>query len=263
MIEHLHEREKALEPLGWTGREAEWVALVCLHSSVFTRAQLSYFLNDPSRVAASRFVRALIKKKMAVEDDRAIFPGGAKAVRISNKEIYRKLGIENARPRRDANDFVMLRRLLSLDFVLEHPELPWLPTEKEKVNFFDLLGIARRRIPRRVYQGAVEKQTRYFALKLPIAVDAKTATFAYVDTGNTTDTELRSWGSTHEWLWSALRGKGLRIHAVIIGADHKAILRSQAAVHTWSKGAGKQGEQLAEGLTQDNPEVKEEIGAVA
>ena len=24
MIEHLREREKALEPLGWTGREAEW-----------------------------------------------------------------------------------------------------------------------------------------------------------------------------------------------------------------------------------------------
>ena len=29
MIEHLHEREKALEPLGWTGREEEWITL-CL-----------------------------------------------------------------------------------------------------------------------------------------------------------------------------------------------------------------------------------------
>ena len=27
MIEHLRGREKALEPLGWTGREAEWIAL--------------------------------------------------------------------------------------------------------------------------------------------------------------------------------------------------------------------------------------------
>ena len=42
MIEHLREREKALEPLGWTGREAEWIALVCLHSSVFTRAQFLF-----------------------------------------------------------------------------------------------------------------------------------------------------------------------------------------------------------------------------
>ena len=44
-------------------------------------------------------------------------------------------------------------------------------------------------------QGAVRKQTRYFALKLPIAVDAKTATFAYLDPGKYTDTELRSWGA--------------------------------------------------------------------
>ena len=39
MIEHLREREKALEQFGWTGREAEWIALVCLHSGVFTRAR--------------------------------------------------------------------------------------------------------------------------------------------------------------------------------------------------------------------------------
>ena len=35
MIEHLKGREQALAPLGWTGREAEWIALVCLHSGVF------------------------------------------------------------------------------------------------------------------------------------------------------------------------------------------------------------------------------------
>ena len=140
-----------------------------------------------------------------MEDDRAIFPGGARACRISNKEIYRKLGIENVRHRREADDSVMLRRLLSLDYVLEHPELSWLPTEPEKVSFFELLGIDRKLLPDRVYQGAVGKQTRYFALKLPIAVDAKTATFAYVDPGKDTDTELRSWGAAHEWLWRALR----------------------------------------------------------
>ena len=27
MIEHLKGREQALAPLGWTGREAEWIAL--------------------------------------------------------------------------------------------------------------------------------------------------------------------------------------------------------------------------------------------
>ena len=38
MIEHLRGREKALEQFGWRGREAEWIALVCLHSGIFTRA---------------------------------------------------------------------------------------------------------------------------------------------------------------------------------------------------------------------------------
>ena len=209
MIEHLHDREKALEPLGWTGREAEWTALVCLHSGVFTRAQHRYFYQDISRVVASRFVRALVGRGVAVEDDRAIFPGGAKACRILNKLIYRALGIAEARHRREAELSVLLRRLLSLDYVLEHPELPWLPTEPEKLGCFESLGINRNLIPQQVYQGAVEKQTRYFPLKLPIAVDTKIATFAYVDPGNATDTELRSWGAAHKWLWAALRGNEL------------------------------------------------------
>ena len=45
MIEHLKGRERALASLGWTGREAEWIALVCLHSGVFTRAQFCHYFN--------------------------------------------------------------------------------------------------------------------------------------------------------------------------------------------------------------------------
>ena len=242
MIEHLHEREKALEPLGWTGREEEWITLVCLHSGVFTRSQFCRFCSPT-----------------AVEDDRTIFPGGARACRIFNKEIYRKLGIENVRHRREVDDSLMLRRLLSLDYVLENPELPWLPTEQEKVAFFDLLGFDRRRLPHRLYHGANGNQTRYFALKLPIAANAKTATFAYVDPGRYTDTELRSWGAAHEWLWRALRGKGIQVRAVVVGADHTATRRSKAALRSWSNGASEQGVQKAEGPTQDDPAVKAEM----
>ena len=266
MIEHLHEREKALQPLGWRGRKAEWIALVCLHSGVFIRAQFCFYFegvtkSSPSAVKkrGERFVRTLVERGVAVEDEPAIFPGGARACRIFHKPIYRVLGIGEVKHRREAQPSVMLRRLLSLDYVLEHPQLPWLPTEQEKVRFFELLDIERKLIPRRVYQGAVGKQTRYFALKLPIAVDVKTATFGYVDPGNSTDTELRSWGATHEWLWRALRKKGLRVHVVVIGANHTAIMQSRAALNTWSNQAAKQGEQTANELTQDNPDVKTKI----
>ena len=188
MIEHLHDREKALGPFGLKGREAQWVALVCLHSGVFTRPQFCFFFDDAPRVRALRFVRYLLERGLAVEFALPKNHGGARGCRISHKPIYQALGIENVRHRREAEDFLLLRRLLSLDYILEHPELPWLASEKEKVDFFELLGIDRNRIPQRIYQGAVRKQTRYFALKLPIAADAKTATFAYVDPGNTTDT---------------------------------------------------------------------------
>ena len=73
--------------------------------------------------------------------------GRGKACRISSKPIYRALGVENIRHRRPAGNSVIMRRLLSLDFVLEHPGLNWLPTEPEKVEFFKGMGIPSRLIP--------------------------------------------------------------------------------------------------------------------
>lgn len=36
-IEHLQGRGKALEPLGWTGGKADWIALACLDGcGIFT-----------------------------------------------------------------------------------------------------------------------------------------------------------------------------------------------------------------------------------
>ena len=61
MIEHLKGRERALASLGWTGREAEWIALVCLHSGVFTRAQFCHYFNT-QRMTALRFVKALVDR---------------------------------------------------------------------------------------------------------------------------------------------------------------------------------------------------------
>ena len=49
MIEHLRGRDRKLEPLGWTGQDAEWIALVCLHSGVFTRAQFCHYFGDTYR----------------------------------------------------------------------------------------------------------------------------------------------------------------------------------------------------------------------
>ena len=101
------------------------------------------------------------------------FNGGGRTCRISGKAIYRALGVENIRHRRKLTGAVVMRRLLSLDFVLEHPGMNWLPTEGEKVEFIEGLGVHSNLIPRRIYYGAVRAQKRYFALKLPVAGGAE------------------------------------------------------------------------------------------
>ena len=93
MIEHLQGREKALEPLDWTGRKAEWIALACLHSGgLFTPAQLCFHL-QMNRWQVLRFVQALIITGVAAEDsleDRTV-------CRTFSRQIFRALGTEDIR----------------------------------------------------------------------------------------------------------------------------------------------------------------------
>ena len=234
MIEHLRGRDRKLEPLGWTGQDAEWIALVCLHSGVFTRAQFcDYFGTDRKR--ALRFVKTLIERREAIETDLIAFNGGGKTCRISSKAIYRALGVENIRHRRDASKPLVMRRLLSLDFVLEHPGMNWLPAEPEKVKFFEKIGLPLRLLPRRIYYGVVGNQKRYFALKLPLAVDPEIVTFVYADPGHQTDRELYSWGAAHGPLWDALRKKGRQVRVIGIGVENTTVDRTDRGLERWAE----------------------------
>ena len=154
MIAHLREREKALELFGWNPEDAEWVAMVCLHSGVFTRSQYTaYFHAHHSR--AQRFVQTLVDFKLAVEEPIPVIRrmDRTQACRITYKGIYRELGVPNIRHRRFADPGAYLRRLLSLDYVIEHPDLEWLPTEEEKVFYCTGVGVSKNQLPKRIYGG--------------------------------------------------------------------------------------------------------------
>ena len=227
MIAHLQGREAALEPFGWTGRQAEWIAFACLHSGVFIRAQWSRFLDaHPEQVR--RGVHALIAQGAATEETVPGIKGIGRVCRIFSRQLYRALGAEDIRHRRSASEAVLMRRLLSLDYVLEHPGLPWLPTESEKVGAFEALGIERRILPSRLYRGAAGNTRRYFPLKLPVALEAERALFVYVEPGHDTTTALRSWGEAHLGLWQALseRGRSVEVVAVVRTLEEFARARS-------------------------------------
>ena len=235
MIPHLRGREDALEPFGWNPEDTAWVAMVCLNSGVFTRGQYSAFFRT-HRVRAHRFVQSLVDLKLALEEPIPVISpqNRATACRITYKGIYRALEIPNVRHRRAGDPAVYLRRLLSLDYVIEHPQLEWLPTEDEKVEFCTHYGVPHDRLPYRIYSGAAGKVIRYFPLKLPVA-GGPVCTFVYVDPGNDTATELRHWGQAHEHVWTLLRKRGFKIHVAAVAINPDADERARNVLDEWAR----------------------------
>ena len=231
---HLKGREKLPESLGFTRQQAEWITLVCVHSGLFTRDQLAFYLQGANRFYVRRCVKALLDCRVSgrafadegVTDGRLI-------CRIFGKQISQVLEIPHTRHRRETSLEVTRRRLLSLDFVLDHPELPWLPTEQEKVSCFQQLGIEPDLLPRRIYAGHAKGLIHYFPLKMPIAVGPKSDVFVYVDPGMGTRSELDSWGEAHRRLWEKLRRSGRRVEVVAVAWEQELLERAGRRLRSW------------------------------
>ena len=229
-IAHLRRRADALVQVGWTRREAEWLALVCLHSGVFLRSQYLAFIGRTNPALANRFVRRC--RNHAVEQP---WNGSRLRIcRISARRIYRTIGAEHVRHRRPAAPEVVLRRLLSLDYVLEHPHAAWLPTEDEKVTALTAAGIDTELLPRRLYQGAVGAQYRYFPHKLPLALDGRRATFLFVQDEAETESAVRTWGGQHAALWATLAAAGRAVEVVVVGRDPVRLAAADRVLDKWA-----------------------------
>ena len=228
------EHARALEPLGWKGRRAEWIALACCHGGVFTRVQWTSFLGCHHE-KVGRAVRKLVAQGVAIEEKPPGIKGIGRICRIHGRPIYKALGLGDRRRRRITSPEVTMRRLLGLDYVLEHPRLPWLPTEADRVAAFEALGIERELLPQRVYRGALGGLRRFFPLGLPIALDTERAVFVYAEPGYETATAIRSWGAKHGDLWKALWDLGLKIEVVAVVRRWKEYGRTSRVLANWSR----------------------------
>ena len=211
MIPHLRDRATALEALGWRGPDAEWLAVVCLQSGVFLREQHLAFLGSVHREPATPFGEryrawcgARAERPAAME---RAWQGSTRLWMVALRSLYRALGAEHLRHRREGSPAVV-RRLLSLDYVVDHLAEPWLATEAEKVSALTGAGAPERSLPRRVYRGRRGSRCRYFAHKLPVALDSARATFVFVQAEDVTPVGVRTWGEVHAELWAALRSAG-------------------------------------------------------
>ena len=158
---------------------------------------------------------------------------GRRIWRIFGKQIYGELEIPPIRHRRETSLEVTRRRLLSLDFVLDHPELTWLPTEREKLACFQQLGIEPWMLPRRIYAGHAKGRVQYFPLRVPVAMGPEAALFVYIDPGMETRTELDSWREAHRPLWQMLRELGWRIEVVAVAWEQELLDRAERVMRSW------------------------------
>ena len=235
MIEHLKGRDKNLKDFNWTGTDAEWIALVCLHSGLFIRSQYTAW-RGTGPMPAVRLVHKLLSANVAVEELVPAISQSVRLVRIFGRRIYESLGVKDVRHRKPAGIDVSLKRLLSLDYVLDHPELPWLPTEPEKVGFCEQLEIPPDLLPRKQYAGAVGETRRYFAIKMPIAAQPERVTFVYIDPEEVTDKGFRSWGSAHLPLWERLQEMGIRVRVVAVSRKLHLLKRCERLLQQWAEG---------------------------
>ncbi len=204
--------------LGLDENDGLFLAAVCLHSGVFTRSQLERCL-DCSRATSARRASKLIAARVVKEIEIA---GVGSALLAHHRGLYEDLGEANLRHSRAGSRETMLRRLLSLEYLIEHPDMAWLASEGDKVQAAAARGVPAEALPARVYEGQDgSSTTRQFApAKLPVAIDDQWATFVWTDDGTVASAKpLRRWAGQHGALWETLVASGLSVGVVAVCAS--------------------------------------------
>ena len=128
----------------------------------------------------------------------------------------------------------MLRRLLSLEYVLDHPREAWLPTEDEKVAAMSAARITKEVLPRRLYQDAVGAHYRFFPRKLPLALDGGRATFLFVQAEDQTESAVRAWSGQRTALWAPLAAVGCAVEVVGAGCNPVRLDAAARVLAKWT-----------------------------
>lgn len=176
------ERVAALEPLGFTPRQTQFLVHVALHSGYCLRRQYTGFAGVRYGKNVRDFLDGLVARGLALRFTYRLDRGHL--YHVHAKSLYRSIGQADNRNRRQVSAALIARKLMVLDCVLGLPRLDWYATEQDKVSLFmTRFDVPLADLPRRVYEPArqsTEGTVRYFMHKLPIYVDGDPPTVHFV-----------------------------------------------------------------------------------
>jgi hypothetical protein len=174
-----------LRGLGYTEDEAKFLYLVGTHSGYFSTRQFLKFTGAKSGDRSMAFTQKVLGKGHAIA--RLLLRNG-RVYHLFSRIVYRAIGRENLRNRREHGIEHIRSRLMILDFVLRHLDYSYLETEREKILYFcEQLRVPRQFLPTKRFTGAIHKKAteRYFVDKFPIFFrpDSTVVNFTFIDPG--------------------------------------------------------------------------------
>jgi hypothetical protein len=185
-----NEHLRAIQSLGYTADEAQFLNIVATHSGYFLPRQFIAFTGASWGKRSHHFTDKVESHGHATW--REYYDMGSVYHLFSNT-LYRQIDRENLRNRRRHTTEFIRTRLLLLDFVLANQDHEYFETEHDKVHFFcDELAIPKRALPAKAYEGAStpEPTLRYFVDKFPLFLvspagsSSLVVTLSYVDPGH-------------------------------------------------------------------------------
>jgi len=178
------ETASVLEAFGYTTRQAQFLALVAVHGGYFLRRQFVASTRGSHGLATVRFLDRAVTR-----GDIRSLPYGrqGRVFHVCARSLYAALGEEHNRNRRLAESDAVTRKLMTLDFVLAHPNARFWATEADKVLLLQERSVPHALWPSHVYAAkrhtGMRPTTRYFVDKMPWYCQAEDSRLwiAYVD----------------------------------------------------------------------------------
>jgi hypothetical protein len=162
-----------LRDFGYNEQEARFIFLAVTHSGYFTRHQFLSFTHQSKGCLVHRFTTKLLTQHHAQATQ---YGHKTYVFKLTSRKIYDSIGKKDLRDHRSHTADFIGTRLLVLDFVLAHPDLPYLESQEEKLKFFhEQLGVPASLFSVQTdrTEGLDPSLNRFFKERFPVFVSAR------------------------------------------------------------------------------------------